>query len=151
MTKIPISNAATVIEVHNAYTIQEVEEVRTGAKEQFLQFSRPQDWGNPRWHYEQFKFEWIRSDKHYINHAYCWTDLPEPEQGYPSLFGEIIAVYIMMPGSRAEECGRSHLKEDDFWDEEWGEMPPYFDPDWDDDEERAEFEAEYVNEDDEDE
>ncbi len=43
MTKIPISNAATVIEVHNAYTIYGINEDGTEAEQPIMQFSRPQD------------------------------------------------------------------------------------------------------------
>jgi hypothetical protein len=86
MTKAPISNATTVIEVHNAYTVYSIDEDGREAEVSMLQFSRPQDWGDPRWRYERFKLEWITDDRHYINHVHCWTDLSKLERGYPSLF-----------------------------------------------------------------
>lgn len=122
------------VEVHNAYAIHGLDEHGEEVDPAYLIYFRPQDWGDPqRWHYERFRLEWF-SDKHYINNAHCWTDLKMPRHEYLHLFCEAI-VQILMPGSKAELCGREYLAEDDFWDEEWGLMPPYYqDPDADYDE-----------------
>ena len=31
-----------------------------------------------------------------------------------------------MPGANPKLCSMDYLDEDDFWSEEWGEMPPYY-------------------------
>lgn len=119
-----------LIEVHNPWTIYGINEDGSEAEQPTASPSRPQDWGDARWHYERFKLEWETSGKRYINHAHCWTDiqLTQPRT-YPHLFASLI-VTILMPGQKAELCGRDYLGEEDFWDEEWGPMPPvYHDPD----------------------
>jgi len=45
---------------------------------------------------------------------------------------QLIAEHLFMvalPGTPLEIAGKSHLKEDDFWDEAWGDLPPYYEPD----------------------
>lgn len=123
------STQIPIIEVHNVYALHAKDETASPNDPIFIEFSRPQDWGDPRWHFERFKFEWMREDVHYINHAYCWTDMPKPEHGYPALFGDIIAIWILQPGRKPQLCGKDYLHPDDFWLEEWGEIPPYFDED----------------------
>jgi hypothetical protein len=48
-----INNELTVIDVHNVYTLFELDEYGNEVKEKFLSITtRPQDWGNKdRWHY----------------------------------------------------------------------------------------------------
>ncbi len=122
-------NAVTeVIEVHNVATYYGLNRDGSPAKQIVVEFSRPQDWGNKqRWHYEFFKLEWVHKGKRYINNFHGWTDLKNPQNGYPELFSQCISM-ILMPGKPAQICGREFLNEDDFWREEWGEMPPYYDP-----------------------
>lgn len=43
------------------------------------------------------------------------------------LFASII-VHIATPGTNPKLCGTDYLDEDDFWSDQWGEMPPYFEP-----------------------
>ena len=124
------------IELHNAVAIYGLNEDGSEVEQPIMSFYRPQDWGNPkRWHYEFFRLEWVHKNKKYINNCHCWTDLKNPKGGYPLLFAEGIAM-ILMPGHSPQECGRDYLRGDDFWCEEWGEMPPYYDPteEYDDDE-----------------
>lgn len=117
----------TIIEVHNVWTLYGVNEDGTEADEKFASFGqRPQDWGHPRWSYNQFRFDWIRGDKHWINHAHCWTDLQRQDHQYPQLFAPLIS-QIMQPGNKPELCGRDYLALDDFWLDEWGEWPPIYD------------------------
>lgn len=120
-------------EVHNVWTIYGLNEDGTEADQPIAGFSRPQDWGAPRWTYHQFRFEWLTTDHHYINNCHCWTDLTREPHEYPQLFASLI-VQIMMPGKPKELCNREFLTEDDFWSAEWGDMPPYADGhDYDDD------------------
>ena len=32
----------------------------------------------------------------------------------------------LVPGWQKELCGTTHLAENDFWEKSWGQMPPYF-------------------------
>lgn len=122
----PTSEIETV-EVHNAVTIYGLNEDGSEAEQPIMSFFRPQDWGDSkRWHYEFFKLEWHTQGKIYINNCHCYTDLKNPEGGYSLLFAQGIAM-ILIPGHPAQECGRDYLCQDDFWSEEWGEMPPYYD------------------------
>jgi hypothetical protein len=120
------------IEVHNCWTIYGLNPDGSEATEKLATFSRPQDWGDPKWTYGRYRFEWITSHdgRCYINHCHCWTDLSlEHPSDHPKLFANLI-VMIMQPGLPAELCGREYLAEEDFWQSEWGEMPPvYYPPD----------------------
>lgn len=120
-------NTQETIEVHNCWAVYGVNKDGSEAKQPIAQFSRPQDWGDPRWHYERFRFEWTHNNKHYINHAHCWTDIKRELFEYPQLFAQLI-VQILMPGAKEQFCGREYLAEDDFWLDEWGPMPPYYYP-----------------------
>jgi hypothetical protein len=130
-----------VVEVHNVGAIYCLNKDGSLAEKRFMEFSRPQDWGNKeRWHYEFFKLEWIYKGTRYINNFHGWTDLKDPENGYPPLFAQGIAM-ILMPGTPQELCGREYLGGDDFWHKSWGEMPPYYNPD--DEEEDSEYDEDW--------
>lgn len=116
-----------IIEVHNCWTVYGTDPDGSEVEQPIAQFSRPQDWGDPRWHYERFRFEWRHGDKYYINHAHCWTDIKRELFEYRQLFAQLI-VQILMPGAKEQFCGREYLKEDDFWIDDWGPMPPYYYP-----------------------
>lgn len=119
--------------VHNVVTVYALNQDGSIAERAVMAFSRPQDWGNQdRWHYEFFKLEWVYKGTKYINNCHCWTDLKDPEQGYPPLFAQGIAM-ILIPGTPPELCGREYLHGDDFWRKSWGKMPPYYYPDEDED------------------
>jgi hypothetical protein len=114
-------------EVHNVWAVYENPEGDTPLAEH----ARPQDWGDPRWHYEKFRLEWQHTTAdgevaRYINHAHCWTEIRLELYQYPEHFASLI-VQIMYPGSHPKLCGREYLEENDFWEEEWGKQPPYFD------------------------
>lgn len=116
-----------VIEVHNVYAVYALDADGSEVDEPVAMYSRPQNWGSPRWHYERFRFEWITEDKHYINNAHCWTDLKLEQRGqYPGMFSQLVS-QIMMPGSDPRLCGREYLDEEDFWDDSWGPIPPFAD------------------------
>lgn len=115
-------------EVHNVWAIHATNPDGTMAKKGFAFPSRPQDWGDPRWSYHQFRFDWITEDEHFINHCHCWTDLKLESGGYPGFFAQLIT-QISIPGEPKELCGRSHLDEDDVWNDDWGEVPPFYEDD----------------------
>lgn len=119
------------IEVHNVWTLYGLDEDGQEADEPLATLSRPQDWGDPRWAYHQFRFDWITEEKHYINHVHCWTDLKREQHQYPELFAPLI-VQILMPGCTKEFCGREFLHSEDFWSEEWGKEPPVHEENEDD-------------------
>lgn len=116
-----------IIEVHNVWAVYGLHEDGTPVDQPIAEPARPQDWGDPRWHYERFRFEWQTKSKHYINHAHCWTDIKEltQDQSYPHLFASLI-VTILMPGTPEELCGKDYLAEDDFWSTEWGDVPEIY-------------------------
>lgn len=110
------------IEVHNIYTLYE------DGEESLLSISfRPQDWGHPRWHYHFCKIEVIINGQNYINHCHVWQEV---ERSTVDAFQKISpALFLIgMLGITPELCGRSHLSEEDFWCDEWGQMPPYYQP-----------------------
>lgn len=88
--------------------------------------SRPQDWGDPAWNYHFVKLQAKWNDTIYINNCHLWTTKTYDLHELIGTFGTAIGM-ILQPGKPPEICDRSHLQEDDFWDKEWGEMPPYFD------------------------
>lgn len=120
------------IEVHNCWTIYGMNPDGTEADEPMAFFSRPQDWGHPRWTYHRFRFEWLtdgNQNQRYINNCHCWTDLKLKESEYPEVFAAFM-VRIMLPGSQEQLCGREYLHGEDFWSDEWGEMPPIWEEEW---------------------
>lgn len=120
-----------VTEVHNVWTIYGQEADGSESTNPLAMMSRPQDWGDPRWHYERFRFEWVLDGDHrYISNFHGWTDLVREAWQYPQLFAALL-VQIAMPGQPAELCGRTHLDEDDVWDDAWGPQPPDYESDED--------------------
>jgi len=121
------SDDVELIEVYNAWTIYAQNADGSQADQPIACHGRPQDWGDPRWTYNEFRFDWIMRDKTYINHCHCWTDLEREAHEYPGLFAPFL-VQIMVPGLPEPLCGRAYLAEDDFWFKDWGAQPPTFDP-----------------------
>ena len=116
--------------VHNIYTLYELDEDGSQAEREIISFARPQDWGDPeRWHYHTCTVQFELPDREggrtrFVNHCHLWQEVKRsPVEAYQQVSEYLFMV--MMPGQPEEECGRSHLREDDFWLEEWGEMPPY--------------------------
>lgn len=127
----PIGRATETVKVHNCWTIYGANPDGSESETKLAEFGRPQDWGDPRWQYTRFRFDWLAPDgKHYINHAHCWTDIPGLKPGdLPELFASLI-VRIMMPGHKEQLCARDYLHPEDFWSSEWGEMPPIYEEEW---------------------
>lgn len=89
---------------------------------------RPQDWGDPRWTYGCFVLE----ANGFRNTCHCWIDLPLKPHELLQQFATLMT-QIVQPGHPVELSGRDFLNEIDFWRDEWGVMPPYYDGDeWDD-------------------
>ena len=112
-----------ITQVHNVFTLYESS--KPGEPSLLSVSSRPQDWGDPSWHYEFIKLEWKHFNTLYIQNAHVWTTT---KMAAPEILGKMGGAIgmIMQPGKKPELCDRSHLDEDDFWCEEWGEMPPYY-------------------------
>jgi hypothetical protein len=51
---------------------------------------------------------------------------------------------IMMPGEPRELCDRSHLDIDDFWEKSWGEIPPYYNLESDEDYQDYDYSEDYA-------
>lgn len=113
-----------VIDVHNVWTIHGLNADGSKADQPLATMSRPQDWGDPRWHYEQFRFEWVHAGTRYINNFHGWTDLERDTWQYPLLFASLL-VQVLMPGTDPRLCGRDYLAEEDFWESAWGDPPPF--------------------------
>lgn len=114
------------IELHNIYTLYELNEDGSEAEDKLLSFGfRPQDWGDPRWHLHYCKIEISLSEQIYINHCYVWQEV---ERNSVEAFQAISSSLFLMgiPGRVPELCGKTHLSEDDFWCDEWGQMPPFY-------------------------
>ena len=120
------------IEVHNIYTLYELDEYGTDVETPILSFSRPQDWGDSsRWHYHQCRVQFSYGGTVYINNCHLWqratrNSVEAFQQVAPHLF------MVMMPGRIEQLAGNYFLDEDDFWDEVWGEIPPYYESDEED-------------------
>lgn len=125
---------APMVEVHNAWTIYGTDEDGSESDDKMACFERPQNWGDPCWHYEKVTLDWTAGGTRYINHAHLWTDVQrETPMEYLKLFAGLI-VMINIPGGPAHVCGREYLAEDDFWAEEWGPLPDFYNGESDDDE-----------------
>lgn len=123
----PADQAGKVIEVHNAWTVYARGPDGTPAAKTFTQIGRPQDWGAPHWIGERFRFDWYTAGVQYINHVWCWIDVPIDMGDRPGVFAELITL-IAVPGSDPRFCGRQYLHPDDMWDPAWGAQPPEADP-----------------------
>ena len=121
-------NAMKTVEVHNVYTLYELDEDGSSSETPILGFSRPQDWGDSsRWHYHWCRIEFSLVDTTYINNCHVWQEV---ERNSIEAF-EYIAPHlfmVMMPGAIMQLAGKEFLESDDFWQKEWGEMPPYYEP-----------------------
>jgi hypothetical protein len=110
--------------VNNCWTIYTSEKEDESS---LAQIGRPQDWGDPRWMYRVYTLE----AQGYRNTVHCWVDQQMKDHEHLQLFAQLVAT-IMLPGWPVERSGRDYMAEDDFWQEAWGEMPPYADEDEDD-------------------
>jgi hypothetical protein len=88
--------------------------------DQLAEFCRPQDWGDPRYMYAVYRLE----ANGYENECHCWLD--HHVSPYEHLVGfSSLLVIMFLPGLKREFCGREFMANDDFWDDSWGEMPPF--------------------------
>ncbi len=121
------------VEVHNVYTLYELNLDGSTAEQKLVCFNRPQDWGDSnRWHYHRCKTEFESNGTRYINHCHLWQEV----ERNPVAAFQAIAPYLFMvlqPGGKPELCGRDFLAEEDFWQRSWGDMPPVFEDrdEWD--------------------
>jgi len=115
-----------IIVVHNAWCVCGVDEDGKEVETPLATLGRPQDWGDPRWHYNRFRFDWMLPEAHYINHVHIWTDLKRLASEYPQMLSGLIAS-ILIPGLPPELAGREMLDVDDLWCKEWGPTPPVWD------------------------
>lgn len=83
---------------------------------------RPQDWGDPKWMYRVYTLE----AQGYRNVVHCWVDQQVGEFEHLQSFAGLVCS-IMLPGWPVWKSGRDYLDQDDFWQPEWGEQPPYHD------------------------
>lgn len=117
----------TIVEVHNVYTLYELDEGGEKVDTPILEFFRPQDWGDAsRWHYHQCQVQFSLRESTYINNCHIYQEV---ERDLVSACQEIASYLfmVMMPGTPEQIAGSSHLREDDFWLLEWGPLPPTYD------------------------
>jgi hypothetical protein len=111
--------------IHNVIAFHEDE----GEDRALVIFSRPQDWGNPLlWQHIPAYIRVEAEDPRFKSravHIWCRPH-HEPFEFLRSIGGYAFSFYF--PGKPSELCDRSHLAQDDFWNEKWGEMPPHYDP-----------------------
>lgn len=109
-------------EIHNVFTLYELDEEKNIVEEPVLSFFRPQDWGNKeRWHYYYCKLEVGK----YICHCHLWQEKERSIYEACRHIGQYLFMFLQ-PGTPAQLCGRDCLDEDDFWLKEWGEQPEYY-------------------------
>ena len=63
-----------MIELHNAWQVilADATEDTSG----LIMFTRPQDWGDPKWHYKTVTVEMEIDGKTYRNTTHIWCDVP---------------------------------------------------------------------------
>lgn len=112
--------------ITNVWTVYRLNPDGTETDGPFIaEMSRPQDWGNPkRWKYKVYTLSAQIKDTKYEHEVHCWAELPIEDYKHLELFSGVIA-QIMLPGTPVQKCSNKYLQEDDFWMEEWGELPPY--------------------------
>ncbi|MEL6408687.1 MAG: hypothetical protein AAFR81_30245 [Chloroflexota bacterium] len=119
------------IVLHNPWTVMIADS--TEETPGIIQLSRPQDWGDPRWIYKEVTLVVEIVGKWYENHAHIWIDaqIDDAELMQSDWFREC-AFMVQYPGSNPKFCGRDYLAPDDFWSDDWGDLPPYVDENEDD-------------------
>ena len=101
-----VSTGEKIVDVHNVDTLYEPEE-DDQEQSALLSFSRPQDWGAPRWNYEFIKLEWKNEHALYINNAHFWTTTKFTPPEILANLGQAVGK-ILQPGTPKELCGRTH-------------------------------------------
>jgi hypothetical protein len=112
-------------EVHNIYTLYEDD------KSALLSFEfRPQDWGDPRWQYRKAETIISIDGQEYRHISHFWIEKKLSDADFfDQAWVQKMLTTILLPGCKKELCARDFLREDDFWSEDWGKMPPHFDGD----------------------
>ena len=120
-----------MIELHNVWQVMLAD--ATEDEPGLAMIGRPQDWGDPKWHYKTIVVQVEIDGKTYHNTAHIWFDMPMKDGDLMGLgwFREL-AFTIQYPGENPKLCGRDYLEPEDFWLDEWGEVPEVFDAEADD-------------------
>jgi hypothetical protein len=117
-------------EVHNLFTLYTEE----GSEDAMLGFGgRPQDWGDPKWKYKTIQTSVSIDGQAYKYTAHFWFTLNLSDGEF--LQQDWVRQMVFqpyLPGEEKELCGRDFLDTDDFWQEEWGVMPPHYEVEDDD-------------------
>lgn len=118
-----MTDAATKLKkVTNCWTIYTSD--RPDEQLNLAEIGRPQDWGNAKkWMYRVYVLE----AQGYRNEVHCWIDERVSEAEHLEAFASLICT-ITLPGWNPKLSGRDYMDEDDFWEKEWGEMPPFYEP-----------------------
>lgn len=123
----PPTGDAPLKEVINAFAIHWNDKP---GEAHWCELRRPQDWGHPRWMYRKYVLE-AMGCRH---EAHCYADKALSDLDHLQLFSSLLTTIAQTyPPTRREVCDRSHLQEDDFWEESWGPRPPYVETDEEDD------------------
>jgi hypothetical protein len=118
-------------EVHNIYTLYSDDESETA----LLSFEfRPQDWGDPRWQYRKTETSLTINEQSYRHISHFWIEQQMSDADFfnEDWVGKMMCT-VLLPGCEKELCGRDFLDEEDFWNDEWGKMPPHHESENDDD------------------
>lgn len=138
-TSTPGVETLPVVEVHNCYTLYELNDDGNKVERPVMSFFRAQDWANPdRWHYHYCKIEVKIDNTIYINHCHIWQEVERHIIEACQAISNALFM-IMQPGGKPELCGNTHLDEEDFWWDAWGDKPPVFIDESDDDYYEDEF------------
>jgi hypothetical protein len=111
--------------VHNIFTLYSDDEAA------LLAFGkRPQDWGEPNWKYKKVETRVSIQGQAYKQVAHFWfTENYSDAEFLQQDWVKQMIGSIYQPGASEELCGRDFLDEDDFWQEDWGKMPPHYEQD----------------------
>lgn len=133
-----------IVEVHNAFTVYEMEADGTLAPDPMVALGRAEDWGDrQRWAYGKCTIKRDRKGPdllttRYVQHCHVWREHAALcMKNKTDLFQDIGGALFMLvrPGMPETLCNRDMLSVHDEWLEGWGEMPPHFevgsDPDFD--------------------
>lgn len=94
--------------------------------EHYAEFSRPQDWGDPKYMYRVYEHK----SGEYESTCHCYVDHQMSDDEHKALFAPLVE-QILYPGVRSELAGREFLDDDDFWNDAWGAMPSRYDAELD--------------------
>jgi hypothetical protein len=117
-------NPTGQVKVHNVcWAVYTAEDPKV---QPIAELHRPQDWGDPRWMYRFYILAYFLNGEAHANHVHIWHEGHIPEYQLLSESAGLIAMSLE-PGVAVELSGRDFLDQDDFWLDDWGKMPPYWD------------------------